>query len=145
MGRIGGSSVARWGWHDNGTLGLLSRWKLTAHRWYRVSSSWHITLIKVPPNLPSAHAALPVCWILPGSELNRRGLSNQTTHAKGNGEENDGVMGVCCLTVNALLGGQEGGLWFWMRGFFVQYVLCENLWDPGAEKKSVLEQEIDTY
>lgn len=93
-----------------------------------------------PSKCPPTFQQPCLCWILAGSELNRRGLSNQTTHAKGNGEEKDGVMGVCCLTVNALLGGGRRvvcGLG--MRGFFVQYVLCENLWDP---EKSVLEEEI---
>lgn len=76
-----------------------------------------------------------LCWILPGSELNRRGLSNQTTHAKGNGEENDGVMGVCCLTVNALLGGQEGGLWFWDERLFCAVCVMWKSLRSRARKK----------
>lgn len=76
-----------------------------------------------------------------GSELHRRGLSNQTTHAKANGEEKDSDMGVCCLTSNALQGSEEEE-GFWCGSFFVcvQYVVstCVEICAVG---RRVIEQE----
>lgn len=85
-------------WVDS--LRMISHFLMLAHHPHRTAS---------PPTRP------PHC-ILPGSELNHRGLTNQTTHAKANGEEKDDETGVCCSMSNALQGRGGEGSWaevFW--------------------------------
>lgn len=78
----------------------------------------------LPSNLPPMQPCLR--RILLRSELNRRGLSNQTTHATANAEENGGEAGVCCVTSNAPQASEvvEGELGW---GFGWEYVLC-SMW-----------------
>lgn len=72
---------------------MISRFLALARHPHRTAS---------PPTRPPHH-------ILPGSELNRQGLTNQTTHTKANREERDGEKGECvvgCVMVYRAAGGE---------------------------------------
>lgn len=71
---------------------MISRFLVLARHPHRTAS---------PPTRPPQR-------ILPGSELNRQGLTNQTTHTKANGEERDGEKGsvLCRLMVCRAAGGE---------------------------------------
>lgn len=102
MRRIGGSTGAGRGWHDNGALGLLSHWRLTAPRMIS-----HFLMLARHRHRTASPPTRPPHRILPGSELNRRGLTNQTTHAKTNAEEPGREMGAWWWSSNALQGSDE--------------------------------------
>lgn len=53
MRRIGGSTGAGQGWHDNAAPGRLFHWRLTAHGSYHISTCWHS-----PPTAPLPHRPL---------------------------------------------------------------------------------------
>lgn len=106
---------------------------------YRISSSWHINKPPFTPHPPhqTFHPPMQACLggILPGSERNRRGLSNRTTQASG--EESGADVWVYFLTLCKA----ERSCWrFRMREFCVLYMEICGL---AAEIKAVSEEKDD--